>query len=142
MLAQLRPIIAETDSHERPHEDFMVRAAAFAERNPEASSAAVAVAARPPRMGHRRVVMLGDTDPGPLPDLGTGPRGSEPPTAPDRMFDLVVTLPDGDRVAFRTFSPRGTPPFPRHFIFELGLLTVMLGIVLYAMTRTITRPLA
>jgi signal transduction histidine kinase len=57
------------------------------------------------------------------------------------MFDLIVTLPDGDRVAFRTFSPRGTPPFPRHFIFELGLLTVMLGIVLYAMTRTITRPL-
>jgi signal transduction histidine kinase len=58
------------------------------------------------------------------------------------MFDLLVTLPDGDRVAFRTFSPRGTPPFPRHFILELGLLTVMLSIVLYAMTRTITRPLA
>ncbi len=57
------------------------------------------------------------------------------------MFDLVVTLPDGDRVAFRTFSPRGTPPFPRHFILELGLLTVMSSIVLYAMTRTITRPL-
>jgi signal transduction histidine kinase len=45
-------------------------------------------------------------------------------------------------VAFRTFSPRGTPPFPRHFLLELGLLTVMLSIVLYAMTRTITRPLA
>ena len=58
------------------------------------------------------------------------------------MFDLVVTLPDGDRVAFRTFSPRGTPPFPGHFILELGVLTVLLGIVLYAMTRTITRPLA
>ena len=82
-----------------------------------------AVAARPPRMGHRRVVMLGDSDRGPLPDLGTGPRGAEPPPPPDRMFDLVVTLPDGDRVAFRTFSPRGTPPFPGHFIFELGCLT-------------------
>jgi signal transduction histidine kinase len=57
------------------------------------------------------------------------------------MFDLVVTLPDGDRVAFRTFSPRGPPPFPRHFILELGLLTLMLSVVLYAMTRTITRPL-
>ena len=39
------------------------------------------------------------------------------------------------------FPRAGTPPFPRHFIFELGLLTVMLSIVLYAMTRTITRPL-
>ena len=68
--------------------------------------------------------------------------GGVPPPPPDRMFDLVVTLPDGDRVAFRTFSPRGTPPFPGHFIIELGLLTVVLGIVLYAMTRTITRPLA
>ena len=80
-------------------------------------------------MGHRRVVML------------AGGQGGGQPPPPDRMFDLVVTLPDGDRVAFRTFSPRGTPPFPKHFLFELGLLTVMLGIVLYAMTRTITRPL-
>ena len=76
----------------------------------------------------------------PIRRLPAGRPGRPPP--PDRMFDLVVTLPDGDRVAFRTFSPRGTPPFPGQFIFELGLLTVMLGIVLYAMTRTITRPLA
>ena len=140
MLAQLRAE-HQPRHHDHPHEDFMVAQRSFANEVQNQLGGQFAVAARPPRMGHRRVVMLGDADPGPLPDLGTGPRGGESPRPPDRMFDLVVTLPDGDRVAFRTFSPRGTPPFPRHFIFELGLLTVMLGIVLYAMTRTITRPL-
>jgi signal transduction histidine kinase len=87
-------------------------------------------------MGHRRVIVVSGSDP---PPRGAATGG---PGLPDRMFDLVVTLPDGDRVAFRTFSPRGTPPFPGHFGLELGILTIMLGIVLYAMTRTITRPLA
>jgi signal transduction histidine kinase len=141
MLEQLRAEHPPRHPHDHPHEDFMVAQRSFANEVQNQLGGQFAVAARPPRMGHRRVVMLGDTDPGPLPDLGTGPRGGESPQSPDRIFDLVVTLPDGDRVAFRTFSPRGTPPFPRHFIFELGLLTVMLGVVLYAMTRTITRPL-
>lgn len=129
MLAQLRSDHVSRHPHERPHEDFTGAQRAFASEVQKELGGGFAVTTRPPRMGHRRVVMLSG-------------QGVGPPPAPDRMFDLVVTLPDGDRVAFRTFSPRGTPPFPQHFVIELGLLTVMLGIVLYAMTRTITRPLA
>jgi signal transduction histidine kinase len=142
MLAQLRAEHQPRRSHDHPHEDFMVAQRSFANEVQGQLGGNFAVAARPPRMGHHRVIMLGAADSGPSSDRGAGPGGGDPPPPPDRMFDLVVTLPDGDRVAFRTFSPRGTPPFPRHFIFELGLLTVMLSIVLYAMTRTITRPLA
>ena len=139
MLEQLRAEHRPRRPHDHPHEDFVVAQRAFASEVQKELGAGFSVAARPPRMGHRRVVMLGDSNPSP--DRGGGQGGDRPPPPPDRMFDLVVTLPDGDRVAFRTFSPRGTPPFPRHFIFELGFLTVLLGIVLYAMTRTITRPL-
>ncbi len=130
MLAQLRadhrPRRHEGHPHERMHENLAAAQRAFADQVQRTLGGEYTVAARPARGGPRRVV--------PIP-------GSAPPP-PDRMFDLLVTLPDGDRVAFRTFSPRGTPPFPRHFIPELGLLTVMLSIVLYGMTRTITRPLA
>ena len=139
MLAQLRADHVSRHTHERPHEDFMGAQRAFAGEVQKELGGTFEVTTRPPRMGHRRVVMLGDSDPSPA---RGGGQGGGPPPPTDRMFDLIVTLPDGDRVAFRTFSPRGTPPFPGHFIIELGLLTVMLGIVLYAMTRTITRPLA
>jgi signal transduction histidine kinase len=129
MLAQLRedhrPRHHDGPPHERMHENLAATQRAFANQVQRTLGGEYAVAARPARGGPRRVVPI--------------PGSSRPP--PDRMFDLLVTLPDGDRVAFRTFSPRGTPPFPRHFILELGLLTVMLSIVLYAMTRTITRPL-
>jgi signal transduction histidine kinase len=127
------------DHHEWMHENIVGAQRAFADEVQKALGSTFAVSARPPRMAHRRIVLLGGSDPTPAPVGGQG-RGDSPP--PDRMFDLVVTLPDGDRVAFRTFSPRGTPPFPGHVVIELGLLTIMLGIVLYAMTRTITRPLA
>jgi signal transduction histidine kinase len=137
MLEQLRAEHRPRRPHDHPHEDFIVAQRAFASEVQKELGAKFAVAARPARMGHRRVVMLGNAEPPPR----GGEQGGGRPPPPDRMFDLVVTLPDGDRVAFRTFSPRGTPPFPRHFIFELGFLTVLLGIVLYAMTRTITRPL-
>jgi signal transduction histidine kinase len=142
VLEQLRAEHPPRHSHDHPHEDFMAAQRSFANEVQKELGSQFAVTARPPRMGHRRVVMLGNSDSPPSPARAGGQGGGDPPPPPpDRMFDLVVTLPDGDRVAFRTFSPRGTPPFPGHFIFELGLLTVMLGIVLYAMTRTITRPL-
>lgn len=66
------------------------------------------------------------------------------PPAPlrrDRVFDVTVTLPDGDKAIFRTFAPRSGPRLPRQIFLELGFLALALGIVLYAMTRTITRPL-
>jgi signal transduction histidine kinase len=140
MLSQLRANHPpRRDHHERMHENFMSAQRAFTDEVQKELGGTYAVSARPPRMTHRRIVMLGGSDSSPA--RGAGQVGGEPPP-PDRMFDVVVTLPDGDRVAFRTFSPRGTPPFPGHFVVELGLLTIMLGIVLYAMTRTITRPLA
>ncbi|MGH8238707.1 MAG: ATP-binding protein [Steroidobacteraceae bacterium] len=126
MLAQLRADHRPRHPHEHMRGDLGVAQRAFAGEVQRELGDQFAVAARPPRGGPHRVVPVA---------------GSPPPPPPDRMFNLVVTLPDGDRVAFRTFSPRGPPPFPRHFLLELGLLTVMLGIVLYAMTRTITRPL-
>ena len=125
-LAQMRAEHQPRHQHERMRGDLGVAQRAFASEVQRELGNQFAVAARPPRGGPHRVV--------PIP-------GSPPPPPPDRMFDLVVTLPDGDRIAFRTFSPRGPPPFPRHFILELGVLTLMLSVVLYAMTRTITRPL-
>jgi signal transduction histidine kinase len=77
-------------------------------------------------------------------------RPNEPPPGPpppkmmprrDRVFDVTVTLPDGDKAVFRTIAPRLGPRLPRQIFFELGFLAVALGIVLYAVARTITRPL-
>lgn len=75
----------------------------------------------------------------PPPD-GPAPPGAFPPRR-DRIFDVTVTLPDGDKAIFRTFAPRSGPRLPRQIFLELSFLALALGIVLYAMTRTITRPL-
>jgi signal transduction histidine kinase len=74
------------------------------------------------------------------------PRGGPPPPGLphrriDRVFDVTVTLPDGDKAVFRTIAPRSGPRLPRQIFLELGLLALALSAVLYAMTRTITRPL-
>jgi signal transduction histidine kinase len=137
MVAQLRAQNPPRHPHDHSRENFPRAQQAFAAEVQSSLGNQFTVTARPPRLGHRRVIVL-DRDMPPEPPPGEGRRGGGPG---GRMFDVLVTLPDGDRVAFRTSSPRGTPPFPKHFIFELGLLTIMLGIVLYAMTRTITRPL-
>ncbi|GFE88050.1 ATP-binding protein [Steroidobacter agaridevorans] len=71
------------------------------------------------------------------------PDGPPPPgiIRRDRVFDVTVTFPDGDKAIFRTFAPRSGPRLPRQIFLELGFLAIALGVVLYAMTRTITRPL-
>lgn len=140
VLAQLRADRPPRHEHERMHEDTALAQRSFAGEVQKELGGEFGVAARSARMGHHRVVVVAGSEHRPGPGMGDRPPPGDAP--PPRMFDLVVTLPDGDRVAFRTFSPRGTPPFPKHFLLELGLLTAMLGIVLYAMTRTITRPLA
>jgi signal transduction histidine kinase len=58
------------------------------------------------------------------------------------FLDVGVTLPDGELVRFRADVPRAPPPLPMGLLIQLGLLTVVLAGVLYAMARTITRPLA
>ncbi len=58
-----------------------------------------------------------------------------------RPFAMEIELPDGELVAFRMPAPRPGPELPRRIFFDFGLLMFTLGIALYAMTRTITRPL-
>jgi len=85
---------------------------------------------------------------GPPPELrGEGPRGfGGPPGRPGgfvaRQLDVAVSLPDGAAVTFRTEMPRPSPGLPVGLLLELGLITLLLAGVLYAMARTITRPLS
>lgn len=72
------------------------------------------------------------------------PPGAEPPDfrSPNSWYDVTVTLPDGDRIVFRTLAPQPGPPLPRQIFINLGLLTLLLAVVLYFMTRSVTRPLS
>lgn len=75
---------------------------------------------------------------------GRPPPEGGPPSlrSPDSWYDVTVTLPDGDNVVFRTLAPQPGPPLPRQIFINLALLTGLLALALYAMTRTITRPLS
>lgn len=55
--------------------------------------------------------------------------------------EVAVALPDGAEVLFRTDVPRAGPPLSIEIFVELAALTLVLGVVLYLMARTITRPL-
>jgi signal transduction histidine kinase len=57
------------------------------------------------------------------------------------MYDVTVTLPDGQNVMFRALAPLPAPPLPRAIFVELTVLTVALAIALFLMALTITRPL-
>lgn len=87
---------------------------------------------------------------GPAPERPPDGRGDDGPRAqafrggpgfPPRELDVSVTLPDGAAVRFRTDVPRAPPPLPVPLLLQLALVTLVLGVVLYAMARTITRPL-
>jgi len=84
---------------------------------------------RPPR----DVVVLSDDRSASAPPPREGPMG--------RPFLLEVVLPDGEAVAFRMPPPRPGPEMPTRIFFDIGVLTLILGLILYGMTRTITRPL-
>jgi signal transduction histidine kinase len=74
------------------------------------------------------------------PSMPPGPHG--PGTAPGRFLDVTVGLPGGEHVVYRVDAPRAAPPMPRTIFVELAIIAVLLSIVLYFMTRTITRPLS
>jgi signal transduction histidine kinase len=98
------------------------------------------VSTGPPRMRRGEVIPLH------LIRRNNPPPDGPPPGGPgmrrfERIFDVTVTLPDGDKAVFRTVAPRFGPRLPRQIFLELGLLALALSVVLYAMTRTITRPL-
>jgi signal transduction histidine kinase len=99
---------------------------------------------RPPFEDRDRGTPPEERDRGPPPESREGSRpfgGGFPRGGPPRDLDVVVTLPDGATVAFRTDVPRASPPLPRRIFLDLGLLTLALGAVLFVMARTITRPL-
>jgi signal transduction histidine kinase len=117
------------------------------------------VSVGPPRTPRNQVIPLhlsprehGLTDM--PPDGGPPPPGEPPPDGEppppggvmmirrfDRVFDVTITLPDGDTAVFRTLAPRPGPRLPRFIFVQLGALALVLSAVLYAVTRTITRPL-
>jgi signal transduction histidine kinase len=57
-------------------------------------------------------------------------------------LDVSVGLPDGDSAIFRVAAPMPDPPLPWQLFIQLGVLTLVLGIVLFLVTRGITRPLS
>jgi signal transduction histidine kinase len=84
------------------------------------------------------IPLLGNMRPPP-----EGPEGGPPAfRAPDNWYDVSVRLPDGEEIVFRTLAPQPGPPLPKQIFINLGLLTLLLAIVLYLMTRNITRPLS
>ncbi|HEU4625585.1 MAG TPA: ATP-binding protein [Steroidobacteraceae bacterium] len=144
------------------------RAAVQAAREADALAAAVGDAARPGDAGAPGDAAPGDAGtadagPGDAPDATDA--ADSPARAPsdrevranraDRagrprpgrnlflafMYDVTVTLPDGQNVMFRAVAPLPAPPLPSAIFVELAVLTVMLGIALFFMALTITRPL-
>jgi signal transduction histidine kinase len=75
------------------------------------------------------------------PPRGAGPLRLDGPMSA-RVFDVTVGLPDGRQLTFRAPAPLPGPPLPRQIFLDLGLLTGILAIVLFFMTRNITRPLS
>jgi len=57
-------------------------------------------------------------------------------------LDVTVGMPDGDAVMFRVAAPMPDPPLPWQLFIQLGVLTLVLGVVLFLVTRGITRPLS
>lgn len=64
------------------------------------------------------------------------------PRSTERWFDVTIRLPDRQRIVFRMLAPPPGQPLPRQIFLNLGLLTLVLALVLYAMTRSITKPLS
>jgi signal transduction histidine kinase len=57
-------------------------------------------------------------------------------------LDVTVGLPDGDTLIFRVAPPMPNPPLPWQLFVQLGVLTFVLGVVLFFVTRGITQPLS
>jgi len=123
-----------------PRHDLQKIQQAFAERIRHQLGSGYSVAVTSAQARWREVIpVTGNPDPdsrprdtGPLPNL----------RSPDSWLDVSVTLPDGEKVVFRTLAPQPGPPLPRQIFINLALLTLLLALVLYFMTRTVTQPLS
>jgi signal transduction histidine kinase len=57
-------------------------------------------------------------------------------------LDVSVGLPDGDTLMFRVAAPLPDPPLPWALFIQIGLLTSAIAVVLFLVTRSITKPLS
>jgi signal transduction histidine kinase len=57
-------------------------------------------------------------------------------------LDVKLATPAGDTLMFRVAAPLLDPPLPWHLFVQLGALTAVLALVLFLVTRSITRPLS
>lgn len=87
------------------------------------------VAVRPPGNAAERVISV----------TRQPPQGYE---LGGRLYDVSITLPDGDALQFRVAQGRRGPILPRSLVLNLLLLTIATAIVLYVVARSITRPLS
>ena len=77
------------------------------------------------------------------PTEGTIPLVKEPRHVPGTTaLDVSVGVPDGDTFIFRVAAPMPNPPLPWQLFTQLGALTLVLAVVLFLVTRGITRPLS
>ncbi len=69
------------------------------------------------------------------------PGGAEP-AEPGSQFDVTVGVPRGDTLVFRLTQGEVSAPLPRSLLFNLILMSLVIAIAVYAVTRGITRPLS
>jgi signal transduction histidine kinase len=58
------------------------------------------------------------------------------------LLDVTVKLPDRYMLTFRVLAPPPVPPLPWQLFRLLGALTIVLVVILFVVTRNITRPLS
>ena len=58
------------------------------------------------------------------------------------LLDVTVKLPDRYMLTFRVLAPPPVPPPPWQLFSLLGALTIVLVVILFVVTRKITRPLS
>lgn len=141
------PISVDLDRPRPPRRQDSIRIArAFANRIQRELGDEYRVVVMPARPTRQPVIRIGGEarrdGPGPGPDFGPrmNPRFAGMLAA--RFLDVNVALPDGRELVFRTAAPQPGPPLPTQIFIELGLVTCILGFVLWFMTRSITRPLS
>ncbi len=171
-IARLQRESISTDEEPRPRParriDPAVTARAYERRIERELGSGFGVSVSPSRPRGDAIIRVGAEPrrrarPGEVPEegdaaaAGPGRPDSGPPRGPGpggeggrrfggflaaRFLDVSVQLPDGQSLVFRTAAPQPGPSMPRQIFIELSLLTVVLALVLFFMTRSITRPLS
>jgi signal transduction histidine kinase len=79
-----------------------------------------------------------------IPVSGTYRPDARPPDAlpMPNLIDVAIKVPDGDVFLFRTLAPQPGPALPKQIFINLGVLTLLLAVALFFVTRSVTRPLS